>query len=83
MTPHNRLKDEVAELTSSSDMERFRLEIELDDDGGRRVQAVLIANDMTMKQFTEYAIVKIVEAHVGDDLLLTDQGRFARLEFLV
>jgi hypothetical protein len=31
-----------------------------------------MANDMTMKQFAEYAIVKVAEAHVGDDLLLTD-----------
>jgi hypothetical protein len=53
-------------------MERFHLEIELDDGDARRVQAVLMANDMTMKQFTEYAIVKVAEAHVGDDLLLID-----------
>ncbi len=53
-------------------MERFHLKIELDDDDFRRVQAVLMANDMTMKQFVEYAIVKVVEAHVGDNLLLTD-----------
>ncbi len=32
-------------------MERFHLEIELDDDDAGRVQAVLMANDMTMKQF--------------------------------
>ncbi len=48
------------------------VEIELDDDDARRVQAVLMANDMTMKQFAEYAIVKVAEAHVGDYLLLTD-----------
>lgn len=48
-------------------MERFHLEIELDDDDARRVQAVLMANDMTMKQFAEYAIVKVAEAHVGDN----------------
>jgi hypothetical protein len=53
-------------------MERFHLEIELDDDDARRVQAVLMANDMTIKQFADYAIVKVAEAHVGDDLLLTD-----------
>jgi hypothetical protein len=53
-------------------MERFQLEIELDDDDARRVQAVLMANDMTMKQFVEYAMVKVAEAHIGDDLLLTD-----------
>jgi hypothetical protein len=29
----------------SSDMERFHLEIELDNDDARRVQAVLMAND--------------------------------------
>jgi hypothetical protein len=50
-------------------MERFHLEIELDDDDARRMQAVLIANDMTMKQFVAYAIVKVAEANVGDDLL--------------
>ena len=44
--------------TSSSDMERFHLEIELDDVDARRVQAVLMANDITLKQFAEYAIVK-------------------------
>ena len=53
-------------------MERFHREIELDDDDARRVQTVLMSNDMTMKQFVEYAIVKVAEAHVGDDLLLTD-----------
>jgi hypothetical protein len=53
-------------------MERFHLEIELEDDDARRVQAVLMANNMTMKQFVEYAIAKVAEAHVGDDLLLTD-----------
>lgn len=51
------------------EMERFHLEIELDDDDARRVQAVLMANDMTIKQFADYAIVKVAEAHVGDDLL--------------
>jgi hypothetical protein len=34
-------------------MERFHLEIELDYDHARRVQAVLMANDMTVKQFTD------------------------------
>ena len=50
----------------------FHLELELIDDDTRRVQAVLMANDITMKQFTEYVIVKVAEAPVGDDLLLTD-----------
>jgi hypothetical protein len=53
-------------------MRRFHLEIELDDDDdARRVQLILMANDMTMKQFTEYAVVKVAEAHVGVDPLLT------------
>jgi hypothetical protein len=59
-------------LIVRQDIVRFHLEIELDDDDARRVQAVSMANDLTMKQFTEYAIVKIAEAHVGDNLLLTD-----------
>ena len=45
------------ERRSESVMERFHLEIELDGDDAGRVQAVLMANDMTLKQFAEYAIV--------------------------
>ncbi len=30
-----------------------------------------MANDMTMKHFVEYAMVKVAETHVEDDLLLT------------
>ncbi len=48
-------------------MERFHFEIELDDDDARRVQVVLMPNDMTMKQFAEYSIVKVVEAQVGNE----------------
>lgn len=42
-------------------MERFHLEIELEDDDARRAQTVLMANGMTMKQFVEYVIVKVAE----------------------
>ena len=45
-------------MNESVVIERFHLEVELDDDKARRVQAVFMANDMTIKQFTEYARVK-------------------------
>ncbi|NAL78736.1 hypothetical protein DYY65_10920 [Nitrososphaera sp. AFS] len=45
-------------MNESVVIERFHLEVELDDDKARRVQAVFMANDMTIKQFAEYARVK-------------------------
>jgi hypothetical protein len=45
-------------MNESVVIERFHLEVELDDDEARRVQAVFMANDMTIKQFAEYTRVK-------------------------
>jgi hypothetical protein len=39
---------------------RFHLEIELDESDARRVQAVLMANNLAIKEL-EYAIVRLAE----------------------